>query len=572
MNGERPTRRLIWATAVLVMVTVAWVVWPVYSHWNWRAGAPALHAIPALCLGSLALVLLGGAARCILGCRTLGVRWLISHEAGRTALLCLGGVVTIMTLFYNIELWRGRRAYARVTEQAAKLHEPLDLQALRPPPIPAEDNFALAQSFAPLLTLRDGAENPAKTPEPDDLGPLNELLHRARRFVLDAKQPSPWMHGQFRNLDGNGRPTTSGNETATKTLAELAPLDAILADIQRTSQRPECQFPWTSVNPLFSDRVATTDKVFLGLLLVLEERALAHLRTGHSGPAYEDIQTGLRVASHLQRRPALFYTRPRAQAVARLLQPLWEGLANGRFSSAQLTTLQEQLESMDLLGDLPKRLRFQFLTQTDLIESIIPTGKTATAGVPQIEDEAALRWIRMFYPRGWSLQDQAAFHAFHFDLLTTLANHNGRPTEPEGELVRQLIRRSSDPFFAVFLIPKAVQMTYDNYEFPLFEQTVLNLARTALALERYQLAEGRYPDELEGLVPHYLLTVPEDPVNGEPLRYRSEPPNAFVLYSVGMDTQDDNGTPQPIAPRTGPTRHTTGWDWVWKHGDLRPAE
>ena len=98
-----------------------------------------------------------------------------------------------------------------------------------------------------------------------------------------------------------------------------------------------------------------------------------------------------------------------------------------------MKTLQEQLESMDLLGDLPKRLQFQILTQTDLIESIIPTGKTAAAGVPQVEDEAALRWIRMFYPRGWSLQDRRwpAPHPLARSPAHSLQRHGQRPPPAE---------------------------------------------------------------------------------------------------------------------------------------------
>ena len=39
----------------------------------------------------------------------------------------------------------------------------------------------------------------------------------------------------------------------------------------------------------------------------------------------------------------------------------------------------------------------------------------------------------------------------------------------------------------------------------------LSLAKTALAIERYRLAEGKIPQQLANLVPKYLAEVPDDP-------------------------------------------------------------
>jgi hypothetical protein len=48
----------------------------------------------------------------------------------------------------------------------------------------------------------------------------------------------------------------------------------------------------------------------------------------------------------------------------------------------------------------------------------------------------------------------------------------------------------------------------------------LRCALAGVAAERYRLENGRWPDRLEDLVPHYLSAVPADPVDGQPLRYR----------------------------------------------------
>ena len=71
------------------------------------------------------------------------------------------------------------------------------------------------------------------------------------------------------------------------------------------------------------------------------------------------------------------------------------------------------------------------------------------------------------------------------------------------------------------------------------------------------------PPELAALVPAFLAAVPRDPLDGQPLRYRSEPSGACLLYSVGEDGQDDGGDGQPASPADTPFRLSAGKDWVW---------
>lgn len=65
-------------------------------------------------------------------------------------------------------------------------------------------------------------------------------------------------------------------------------------------------------------------------------------------------------------------------------------------------------------------------------------------------------------------------------------------------------------------------------------------ARTALALERYYLAHGRWAESIDVLVPAHLASVPKDPFDGQALRFRRLH-DGFVVYSVGEDLNDDGG-------------------------------
>jgi len=95
--------------------------------------------------------------------------------------------------------------------------------------------------------------------------------------------------------------------------------------------------------------------------------------------------------------------------------------------------------------------------------------------------------------------------------------------------------------------------------------TLHELVNTVIALKRYQLHEGRMPNDLSALVPQYLEALPRDLVDGQPLRYRRNVDGLFVLYSVGENAQDDGGDPRP--PHSNANYQKLEWwsgrDWVW---------
>lgn len=80
-----------------------------------------------------------------------------------------------------------------------------------------------------------------------------------------------------------------------------------------------------------------------------------------------------------------------------------------------------------------------------------------------------------------------------------------------------------------------------NIEFRVWAQ--LDEVMAAIAVERYRLAEGRFPESLEQLVPKYLEIVPIDPFDGMPLRYKRLE-KGYTIYSIGEDGEDNGGIPK----------------------------
>jgi len=64
---------------------------------------------------------------------------------------------------------------------------------------------------------------------------------------------------------------------------------------------------------------------------------------------------------------------------------------------------------------------------------------------------------------------------------------------------------------------------------------------TILALQRWRLVKGRYPQSLDDLVTEgYLKQLPMDPYSVKPLTYKKKD-GGFILYSIGPNFTDDGG-------------------------------
>jgi hypothetical protein len=103
--------------------------------------------------------------------------------------------------------------------------------------------------------------------------------------------------------------------------------------------------------------------------------------------------------------------------------------------------------------------------------------------------------------------------------------------------------------------------------------TALRLTRAGLALLQYQQAHGAFPETLDALGLEGLI----DPYAEEPLHYRPEGApkrdssrlgtqgQGFVVYSVGDDRKDNDGTPEPERRQDpDPRRKPLAYDEVWR--------
>ncbi len=81
-----------------------------------------------------------------------------------------------------------------------------------------------------------------------------------------------------------------------------------------------------------------------------------------------------------------------------------------------------------------------------------------------------------------------------------------------------------------------------------YDLAFLRCGIAAVAVERYRLANGRWPNNLDELMPRYLSVVPLDPFDGQQLRYRRLE-DGVLIYTIGAERKDDGG--QRVRIRAG---------------------
>jgi hypothetical protein len=124
-------------------------------------------------------------------------------------------------------------------------------------------------------------------------------------------------------------------------------------------------------------------------------------------------------------------------------------------------------------------------------------------------------------------------------LMTQAVNAAKLPPEQQGKAFNEVEQasRKSGAIVVKLLIPALSKVAEANRR----SRANMRCALVGIAAERYRLAHDGWPASLEELVKMGLIaSVPLDPYDGQPLRYKLRPDGALV-YSVGADGVDNGG-------------------------------
>jgi hypothetical protein len=221
------------------------------------------------------------------------------------------------------------------------------------------------------------------------------------------------------------------------------------------------------------------------------------------------------------------------------LWSLERALAQGQASEAGLAALQNLLmdeEAQPLLligaqGERAQTVRWIEALRAGQVGSVRGSfGKSASRlqiGNVDVED-----LVYQFYLKS-SSQQQAAL----LDYLNAYVEIGKLPVEAQLPRIGQLQSTlTNSPLLVKLVAPPMVPPARTVCR----TRAMLRCAIAALALERFRLAHGRWPDSLAALVPQYIPRVPIDPYDGAPLRFRRKT-DRVVVYSVRADGQNNDG-------------------------------
>jgi hypothetical protein len=308
----------------------------------------------------------------------------------------------------------------------------------------------------------------------------------------------------------------------------LADNERCLARLHEAADIEYCRYNWEYLSglPSFGE--------LRSCAFLLEVEALYRAQTGDTGAAVAAIKAGLRLSDSLRTEPTTLPYLIRIAALSLPIGALERALSVASFNDAQLVELDAAFA--------------QTAARLDLAEAI--AGKRCW----MIEMYRDPRLFRTNVGRGTLLKLPGVKRTGLLDTLNYLADCIEAAKLPPAQQLPRFaeIDRGVQKLSFWHVVVKRVRPSLGRLAaLDLRLRVHLDLARSALAVERDRLATGEVPEELTQLVPRFLDDVPIDPFDGRPIRYRRTKPG-YILYSVLVDGQDNGGRARDRDNRDAP--------------------
>ncbi len=534
-----------------------------------------------------------------------------SWSLARRLLVVVAVIITAIALTYAVIDWRGKRAWEAYQSARGALPE---FAAFIPPPVPDEQNFAMTPFLAPLfdfnpLPLQPGQSNwrdtnghnrvtsefnvlssagdrtPAtgvwRQEHATDLGEWVRIMRKAKAHGVaeDAQVSAP----------------SDRQAAATALLGELERFRPVLEELRQASQRPQARFnirynepdPWSILLPHLA--------VLRGASHALQLRASAELALANPQAALEDVHLIFHLAGTIKDEPFLITHLVRIKLLDDAVQTIWEGLEARRWSDAQLQDFQAQLGQMAVLRDLQMPLGSERAADNLTFELLRTQRDRARMFSSLTGAGDSMAYVFLLAPRGWIYQEQVTCNRLFDDYLTPGFDPAAQQIKPDlidarTQGLGKVLQGSPASLvwnhlvMARLLLPALGRV----FQKSAMDQTGIDQAALACALERHRLATGRYPESLDALKPRFIQALPHDVCNGEALKYRVTQDGRFILYSVGWNEKDDGGVvavkgevqdseglrQAAASGNSGPTRANVQdpaqGDWVWQYPTNAP--
>jgi hypothetical protein len=484
----------------------------------------------------------------------------------RRILIALAILATLIAILYAEEDWRGKRAWENYKREWEAKGEKFDWQAFVPPSVPDDQNFFTAPIFTNMRNSKIEMSSYGYDSGPDfhpDASRSGYAIYRMQMTDLQAWQ-SYYRHQT--NTDMAKRfPVTPQTQTpAADVLFALSKFDSSVDELREANRRPYASVPLN-----YEDGFSSTSSLLPVLAelkrcsQVFQLRAVAELADGQSAKALDDVKLWLRLNDSIRNSPFLISHLVRMAIMNMVLQPVWEGLAEHKWSDEQLVTLDAELAKMDFLADFEFTMRGE---RAFAIASFENQRRTREIISIKTDDTDGLITNKLtFMPSAYFYQNELAFARMDQQWVLPLVDQSNRIVAPAA--LRQSLPtvQAQLKHYSPYKVQARMNLPAIANGVKRFAtaQASVDLARVACALERYRLAHGEYPEMLDALAPQFIEKIPHDIINGQPLHYRRTEAGQFILYSVGWNETDDGG--QIVFTKGGVVVDREKGDWVWQY-------
>ncbi len=501
----------------------------------------------------------------------------------RRGLLSLAWGVTAIALLCAISAWHARRAW-NAYRTAYEAHvASLDIKSYIPKEIPDAENFAAIPMVRAWFETTNidwsrpfGQDHYSQVVPASGVSLLCERGGDQPHFCdlvawRDAFAAADQAPGPATNRVLSGRfDARSRAEAAPAVLKAVQDDDAVWDQLRQASTRPEARYPidYNAEDP-WSIRLPHLAKI-KGCCTRLELKACAELALNQTTNALADIKLALYLADTLKDEPILISWLVRVVGIQAAIGPVWEGLAEHRWSDSQLQELQSCFAHYDFASGLETCLHVERAAGVLTVDLIGRGDLPELSVVAESARPATL--IARFAPPGWRDREKLQYCRL-FDLLFQGAwDFKARRFSPSQVVSNSVALRAaiSGGFQTILHHRQIARMLLPALGRPPFKaataQTATDQAAIACALERYRLAGGQFPAELRDLCPNYLAALPNDVVTGVPYEYHLTSDGQFTLSSVGGDDKNAGGTSDK-----GLLNQLSQWfavnkgDWVWSY-------
>ena len=528
------------------------------------------------------------------------IRWLCCWRNFKRFLFGLACFATFVALFYAEENWRGKRAWDHFKQDWEAKGEKLDFNEYVPPPVPDDQNFAMAPVFETtdkLASRKWRNEHRNRHPDRNGSGWDTNLVDPLDISVGPDPWPTngigDWRRAQAGNLQSwqnyyrdlaartNTYPVPSQPQSAARdVLLALSRFDPVLQDLRQAALLPNSRFPLDYDDEDPAEILLPHLAALKRCSLILQLRAIAELQNDQSDKALGDVVLSLKLTDTIRTEPFIITHLVRIAMLQITLQPVWEGLADHKWSDAQLVELDSALASFNFPADYKLSVggeRAMHIKVLDWLEQ----KRSRYWDLFNLMESNSQNTMNNFYsaaeiylmPRGWYYQCALVIAQMDQQWILSAADVASQTMSPQMIVQAQnTIDASSHPgvynVFARLLVP-----SLGNYAKKVaYGQNAVNLARAAIALERHRLAHGEFPELLDTLAPQFIAKLPHDIIGGGPLKYRRDANGSFVLYSIGWNEADDGGqvvfknaSNSPAYDESKTTVDLDKGDWIWKY-------